>query len=160
MPWHKWAGQDFQKYMCLVTNLSSATELFVNEDKVRQKKFTLLQILAVWGEELVILCKVFVEVAAILHVCGCFLAVCERVDIIIWGMVDEFHELGSFVLFFFIYGNFRDYLKIWGTKNVLNLDSLLFGGTQVDNMCSMVLKLLFHIISKAIKMHNDYKNTL
>lgn len=69
-----------------------------------------------------ILCKVFVEVAAILHVCGGFLAVFDRVDIIIWGMVDEFHELSSFVLFFFIYGNFRDYLKIWGRKNVLNLD--------------------------------------
>ena len=58
-----------------------------------------------------ILCEVLVEVAGIHVYCG-ILAVSDIVGIIKWGMVDQFHELSSFLfLCFFIYRNPRDSLK-------------------------------------------------
>lgn len=46
-----------------------------------------------------ILCEVLVEVAGIHVYCGT-LAVSDSVGITKWGMVDQFHELSSFLFFF------------------------------------------------------------
>lgn len=65
-----------------------------------------------------ILCEVLVEVAVIFHVCGT-LAVSVRVDIIIWGGVDEFHDMN---IFFFPYMGIPEITLKIQRRTFLNLD--------------------------------------